>query len=280
MPQLFCIKMKEEFFDSMRMDIFNFMIKEILSGKSAVSKTGFRYRGMEASRLENLTDAVFGFAITLLVIASEVPKTYVELQASMYDFVGFIFCILLLFGIWNNHNNFFKYYGLDDPFTKSLNFLFLFVLLFYIYPLKYLFSYIGTALLLITLKNFNYSSEAYYMAWQKVGAADLNVTEWADLMVRFGMGLFLIYGIMIFLHFNALKKKKSLELNQREIFETKTLILNYISLVLIASISMAIVIIFGGAQAPFSGYVYMSIPILIPIINKFRLKRMNRLYPL
>ena len=60
------------------------------------SPDGFRYRGLQGSRLETLTDAIFGFSVTLLIISSEVPKTYVELQASMYSFIGFIFCTLLM----------------------------------------------------------------------------------------------------------------------------------------------------------------------------------------
>lgn len=36
----------------------------------------FRVRGKEVSRVEGLSDAVFGFAITLLVVSLEVPKTF------------------------------------------------------------------------------------------------------------------------------------------------------------------------------------------------------------
>jgi hypothetical protein len=75
------------------------------------------------SRLENLADAVFGFSITLLFIASEAPTTYVELEASMHGFNVFIFCILLLLGIWND-NNFFLYYGMRDWPMKILTILF------------------------------------------------------------------------------------------------------------------------------------------------------------
>ena len=52
------------------------MLKELLKQKRETSKEGFRYRGLESSRLENLTAAIFGFAITLLVISSEVPKPF------------------------------------------------------------------------------------------------------------------------------------------------------------------------------------------------------------
>jgi hypothetical protein len=40
---------------------------------------GFRWRGGEISRLEGLSDAVFAFAVTLLVVSLEVPETFNEL---------------------------------------------------------------------------------------------------------------------------------------------------------------------------------------------------------
>ena len=36
----------------------------------------FRWRGREVSRVEGFTDAVFAFAVTLLVVALEVPHTF------------------------------------------------------------------------------------------------------------------------------------------------------------------------------------------------------------
>ncbi len=169
------------------------MLSKAYKRRQKVSATGFRYRGIVTSRLENLTDAVFGFSITLLVIASEVPTNYVELEASMYGFSGFIFCILLLLGIWNNHNNFFLYYGMQDRLTKTLTFLFLFLLLFYIYPLKYLFSYLGTALYARVKMAMGDQSEALQLALSKLNESNLSTPEWENIMIRFGLGLFFIY---------------------------------------------------------------------------------------
>lgn len=255
------------------------MLRELINNHQKVSKRGFRYRGLSATRIENLTDAVFGFAITLLVIASQVPLTYVELQASMYDFVGFIFCVLLLFGIWNNHNNFFKHYGMQDTTTNSLNFLFLFVLLFYIYPLKYLFSYIGSALLIKSMMVLDFNSPAMQMAMKKTSMANLNADQWADLMVRFGLGLFFIYLIIGLMHVNALKRKEKLQLNELEIYETKSFIYAYLLLISVTIISMSIVLIGGGYYAQYSGFSYLLIPILLPTLSAYRVRKLKSKHP-
>ena len=249
------------------------MIRDLINKHQKYSKSGFRYRGLNASRIENLTDTVFGFAITLLVIASQVPKSYVELQASMYEFVGFVACVLLLFGIWNNHNNFFKHYGLQDNVTKSLNFLFLFVLLFYIYPLKYLFSFLGSVILINLLMYFDFSSPALILARDKTIMANMDAEQWADLMVRFGLGLFFIYLIIGLMHINALKKKELLELNAIEIFDTKGFIWAFFYLILTACVSILVVMIGGGTFSLYSGLCYLTIPIALPLIRKFRNKK-------
>jgi len=252
-------------------------MKKLLGISNEVSKEGFRYRGIQTTRLENLTDAVFGFAITLLVISSQVPMTYVELQASMYSFIGFIFCTMLLLSLWNNHSNFFLYYGLNDAKTKALNALFLFVLLFYIYPLKYLFSYIGTAIYAGIKRSMGDTSEALKTALQNLNAAELNVEQWEDLMIRFGLGLFFIYLIIILMHINAINQADNLKLNLKERYITKTFIYNYFLLMLVAVASILVVVIFGGTAAGYSGMVYLLTPLVIPFYKKYRTRKMVNL---
>src|SRR5207253_10483940 len=101
---------------------------------------GFRLRGQEVTRLESFSDAVFGFALTLLVVSLDVPKSFSDLVATMRGFPAFAICFLLLALIWNSHYKFCRRYGLDDGMARFLTCVLLFVVLFYVYPLKFLFN--------------------------------------------------------------------------------------------------------------------------------------------
>src|ERR1700761_3386991 len=100
----------------------------------------FVWRSHEPSRLETFSDAVFSFAITLIMVSLEVPRTFDELFEVFKGFFSFACCFGILFMIWNTQNIYFRRYGLNDAYITFLNGMLLFVVLMYVYPLKFLFT--------------------------------------------------------------------------------------------------------------------------------------------
>src|SRR6185312_4201782 len=79
------------------------------------------WRSHEPSRLETFSDAVFAFALTLVIVSIEVPRSFNDLLETMKGTLSFAVCFTLLFYIWNTQNVFFRRYGLNDNITIVLN---------------------------------------------------------------------------------------------------------------------------------------------------------------
>src|ERR1700679_3570039 len=90
-------------------------------------KGTIEWRSHEPSRLETFSDAVFAFAVTLIIVSLEVPKSFTELYETMKGTLSFAACFATLFQIWNQQNLFFRRYGLNDAWTAALNGMLLFV---------------------------------------------------------------------------------------------------------------------------------------------------------
>src|SRR4051795_4161527 len=107
------------------------MLRESLMNKH--QEAGFRWRGGEIARIEGLSDAVFAFAVTLLVVSLEVPKTFNELSELMRGFLPFAISFTFLLQIWHEQYRFFRRYNLQDFTSIVLNCILLFIVLFYVY---------------------------------------------------------------------------------------------------------------------------------------------------
>ncbi|AMY12735.1 hypothetical protein LuPra_06017 [Luteitalea pratensis] len=92
----------------------------------------------DVTRIEAFSDAVFGFALTLLVVSLEVPRTYDDMMGTVRALPAFAASFAILLLIWQEHHNFFRRYGIHDGVTIWMNGLLLFVVLFYVFPLKFL----------------------------------------------------------------------------------------------------------------------------------------------
>lgn len=166
---------------------------------------GFRLRGREVTRLEGFSDAVFGFALTLLVVSLDVPKNFSDLVASVQGFPAFALCFLVLALIWNAHYKFCRRYGLDDGFTRFLTCVLLFLVLFYVYPLKFLFNLSMTELL----------------SGYTPGVIHLSLAQLSLLLVIYGLGFAAVYCAIFLLYLHAWRLRDALELTALERMETR-----------------------------------------------------------
>lgn len=105
-----------------------------------ISRDGFRLRGTAMSRIDAFSDVVFGFALTLIVVSLDVPRNFGDLHHLLRGFPPFAITFLMLMLVWHTHYKFFRRFGLHDLGTISLNAAVLFCVLFYVYPLKFMFA--------------------------------------------------------------------------------------------------------------------------------------------
>ncbi len=99
------------------------------------------------TRMEGFSDAVFGFAATLLVVSLEVPRSVPELVADLQGFLAFGLSFAALVLIWSVHHAFFRRFDIEEGTTLVINSVLLFVVLFYVYPLKFVAEVISGAVL-------------------------------------------------------------------------------------------------------------------------------------
>jgi hypothetical protein len=166
---------------------------------------GFRLRGREVTRLEGFSDAVFGFALTLLVVSLDVPKNFSDLANTMRGFPAFALCFLMLAIIWNSHYKFCRRYGLDDGTARFLTCVLLFLVLFYVYPLKFLFS-LGI-------------NSIFFPA----PATSVHITrgEFSTLLVIYGLGFAAVYLALSLLYLHAYALRDALDLSGLERLDTR-----------------------------------------------------------
>ncbi|MFY9621196.1 MAG: TMEM175 family protein [Pyrinomonadaceae bacterium] len=245
------------------------MIREKLIDKGVGDPRKFRWRSHEISRIEALSDAVFAFAVTLLVVALEVPKTYDELMEVMRGFGAFAICFALLFVVWFNQYKFFRRYGLNDNLTIIINAVLLFVVLFYVYPLKFLFT--------LLIDKFTGGHGEVRLPNGTVEGMVESADQVANLMIIFGLGYVAVFAVFALLYWRAYRKRVQLELNELETFDTRTDIRESLLNVSIGLVSLAIAIIGGGRYAGFAGMIYMVTPVVMTIHGKWNGGRRKKL---
>ena len=166
----------------------------------------------------------------------------------MWGFCGFGVTFFALIAIWYNTFKFHRRFGMEDGYTIFLSAALIFVVLFYIYPLKFMAQIIIN---LMVLKNgFGVEFDVGF-----VGKIDVS-----HLFIVYGIGGFFIWFILGLMYLHAYNKREILELDNNELLiTTNSIVANFI-VSFIAIISIIFVII---KMEYLSGWIYFSISPLI-----------------
>jgi uncharacterized membrane protein len=221
------------------------MFREARMKREPEVRRGFRMRGREVTRLESFSDAVFGFAVTLLVVSLEVPKNFDQLMETMQGFGAFAACFAVLALIWNDHYLFSRRFGLQDGFVRFLTGILLFIVLLYVYPLKFLFNLFINGMIL------------------QGARGQLTLDQATKFFVIYGMGFAAVFLAFTALYLHAYQRRVELELTPLETLDTRWEIYGMLcqAAVGVVSILMALSQKFGN----WPGYIYFSLFVVMSI---------------
>lgn len=245
------------------------MIREALQKYSSNSNKEFRYRGIEPGRLENFSDAVIALAITLLLISTSAPTNFEQIKRFVWEIIPFCLCITLIVLIWFQHFTFFYRYGLRSGKVIVLNTIFLIIVLFYVYPMKFL-----TKLILIPIAKLSGNDEIF----QELSGM-IRMQDMPQLMIVYGLGASSVFLILMLMYRYAYTQAEELELSEIEKFDTKVSMNTNLLMAVIPLLSVlaAMVIPTIGVAGFVSGNIYFLYPILMGIYGKTVKKKRKQL---
>jgi len=196
-------------------------------------------RPHELTRLEGFSDAVFAIALALLVVSLEVPKTMEKLEGLARGFVPFALMFAMVCWVWWEHNKFFRRYGLQDAWTAFLNSFLLFVVLFYVYPLKFLTIWLLGGLFRLEDR-------------PRVDT----IEQMRTLMLLYSGGVVLIFSTFAALYRHAWRHRERLQLSPAQLVHLRFGLRAHVLSLSLGLVSMVIVLI-SSRLAFFAGIVYV-----------------------
>ena len=222
--------------------------------------TGFRLRGLDVSRLEGFSDAVFAFSLALLVVSTEMPGSVAELMARMRSLPAFALSYTVLIYLWYNHHVYFRRYNLQTPAIVSLNAVLLFIVMIYTYPLKAL-----PALVIAATTGFG--------GEQVVTIATMG--EAKALMAIYSAGFGAFFLLLALMTGIALRQRQELGLDVGEILATRSSLCGHVLQVGIACLSLILLLV-GPTLAP-AGWIYMLMGPVLTANAAYWRRRIRRL---
>jgi uncharacterized membrane protein len=173
----------------------------------------------------------------------------------MRGFPVFGVCFAVLLNIWWIHHRFFRRYGIADFPVFLLNGLLMFVVLFFIYPLRFLFG-----------QFFGTDARVFVSASQA-----------RDMFTIYGLGFAAVYAVLALMHFHAWRLRERLELNEIERWMTVETIAYEVVLACVGLLSFAVARVVEPQRVALAGWIYFVVPIPMTIVGTWFGKKLDNL---
>ena len=180
------------------------------------------------NRVEAFSDGVFAFAATLMVVSLDLNQSFVLMESKISSFISFGVSFFVLVMLWKVHYNFFRRTRYMDDWIIALNAIMLFVILYYVFPLKSL------------VNSF-------------IGKEEITYEGLASLFQLYSGGFLMIFLCLSLMYFRAYKKTKSMDKALFLLFYGR----HFFIYVLVALLSVALSGFKIGLTFGFPGLIYL-----------------------
>lgn len=180
------------------------------------------------NRLESVSDAVFAFAATLMVVNIGANTTFTSFKEELPNFISFAVSFFVMMAIWKVHYNFFRRTNYIDNWVIALNMVLLFTVLFYIFPIR---SLLNTG----------------------VGGEKISLDEFSNIFQLYSIGFALIFLSLYLMYLRAFKKDRENDKNLKLLFYAR----HFFIFIIIGIISFLLAKFQIGLRYGIPGFVYL-----------------------
>lgn len=220
----------------------------------------FRWRGASVLRSEAVADGVFALALAFLVTSIPVPNTYTELMLGLRQLPALAICFAMLWLLWYSHHLFFRRYALEDKVTVSLNAVFLFLVLAFVHPMRFLAMYL--------LHQFSGGALS-----PPTGAPYLSAGDGRWLMPFYSAGAAAVFGSLWWMHVHAWRQRERLCLDAIEQQLTRQALGSHVLNAGLALVSLTIALAVPSWTAV-AGWIYAALGPLHAIHGSLAARRL------
>lgn len=181
------------------------------------------------ARVEALSDAVFAFAGTLMIFNIDTEKSFTYLMENEWQaLLAFGISFFVLIALWFVHYNFYRRAHYMDNWIIAFNSVLLFLVLYYIFPLKSL------------INSF-------------LGRESITLDELGSLFSMYSLGFVLIFTCLALMYYHAYRKTMGIESGLKLLFYSR----HFGIFVLVGIISVLLAITDTYVKWGVPGFVYV-----------------------